>query len=837
MPPALVLSLLLAAPTPAEFFGFRPGDDRVLADWNQAIRYFGVLAAASDRVRVDEVGKTTEGRPFLVVTITSAENFSRLEEIRQDNLRLYDPRGLSDTDASAILARGKSIVALNHGIHATEVAASQTAMETAHWLATAEDADSLAILRDAVILMLPSHNPDGMQTVTEWYRRTLGTPFEGEGPPFLYQHYAGHDNNRDWYMFTQVESRLTVAHVYDRWRPQIVHDLHQMGRKTARLFVPPYVDPWEPNVDPALRAATSALGQHVAAELTSQGKTGIATQAIYDAWSPSRAYPFAHGCIRFLSECASAKLATPLDVAKSELEPGIGYDPRRASWNFPAPWPGGRWRVRDIMDYQLAASRALLQHAVRQRDFWLRNFLAVNRRASARREPFAFVVPADTSDAWARSKLLDVLSTGGVELHRASAAFDAAGQRFPAGTWVVRMQQPASGFAKALLEVQSYPEIRPHPKAPLQKPYDATAHTLPLLLGVPVIAVKDAFEAPLVAVARRPVVDAGRIEGRGRFYALGHGPGALVSVAALLREGVAVRWSDAALRDRGRAFPAGTLLVPESARERLARAVRETGVVARGVAAAPAARVLSLPRIGLYGSYNPSMDEGWTRYVLEKHVGLPYRTLTNEAVRGELRAHFDAIVLPDETPKEIVDGRALGTLPAEYTGGIGQEGVSALRRFVENGGTLVTLNNASLVPIEDFDLGVRNALPKPREGEEPKLVAPGSILRAATVSPQHPLAHGLDASTSVWFEDSPAFDVTRGTVVLRYDDAAPLLSGYLSGAEHLKGRAALVEAPLGRGRVVLFGFRPQYRAQSLATYVPLLNALFLSASKNAPASR
>ncbi len=836
MAPALVLALLAAALSPADFFGFRPGDDRVLADWSQAQAYFRALDAASERVHVAEVGRTTEDRPFLVVTITSPENFARLEAIRQDNLRLYDPRGLAEADAAAILARGRTIVALNHGIHATEVAASQTAMETAHWLASADDPDTLAILRDSVVLMLPSHNPDGMQRVTEWYRRTLGTPFEGETPPFLYQHYTGHDNNRDWYMFTQVESRLTLAHVYDRWRPQIVHDLHQMGHKNARLFVPPYVDPWEPNVDPALRAATSALGQHVAAELTSQGKTGVVTQAIYDAWSPSRAYPFSHGGIRFLSECASAKLATPLDVVKGDLEPGVGYDPRKASWNFPAPWSGGRWRLRDIMDYQLAATRALLQHAVRQRDFWLRNFLDVNRRAVGRREPFAFVVAAEAGDPWARVKLLEALATGGVELHRATAGFDAAQQRFPAGSWVVRMQQPASGFAKAVLEVQSYPEVRPHPKAPLQKPYDATAHTLPLLLGVPVIAVKEPFEAPLVAVVR-PAVEAGRVEGRGRFYALGHGPGDLVTLARLLREGVAVRWSDAAFSDRGRAFPAGTLLVPESARERLAHAVRETGVVAHGVAAAPPARLLRLPRIGLYASYNPSMDEGWTRYVLEKHAGLPYRTLTNDAVQVDLRARFDAIVLPDETPKEILDGRAPGTLPEEYTGGIGPTGLAALRRFVENGGTLVTLNNASLVPIEDFDLGVTNALPKPPAGEEPKLLAPGAILRAATASPQHPLAHGLDTSTSVWFEDSPAFDVTRGTAVLRYDDAAPLLSGYLSGAEHLKGRAALVDCPLGRGRVVLFGFRPQYRAQSLATYVPLLNALFLSASKNAPTSR
>ncbi|HET7292845.1 MAG TPA: M14 metallopeptidase family protein [Vicinamibacteria bacterium] len=824
--PALVLSLA-GALSPSELLGKRIGDDRVLADWNEAVRYLEALDAASDRVRVERVGRTTEGRPFLVVTITSPENFARLEAIRRDNLRLYDPRGLPQAEVEEVLDRGRTIVALHHGIHATEVAASQTALETAHWLATAEDEATRAILRESVILMLPSHNPDGMQLVSEWYARTLGTPFEGEEPPFLYHHYTGHDNNRDWYMFTQDESRLTVEHVYDRWRPQIVHDLHQMSSKAARIFLPPYVDPWEPNVDPALVGATNALGMHVAAALLSQGRTGVVTQAIYDAWSPSRAYPFSHGGIRLLSECASAKLATPIEMPLQSLQSGIGYDPRRASWNFPAPWPGGRWRVRDIMDYQLAATRAVLEHAAGHRGFWLRNFLEVNRRAVARRDPYAFVIPAEARDPYAAAKLLDVLRRGGVELHRAAAGFSAAGRDFAAGSWVVSLQQPASAFAKMLLETQRYPELRPHPRAPMQKPYDATAHTLPLLLGVPAIPVSEPFEASLERVAE-PRVAGGRVEGRGRAFAIGHGTGELVAAVRLLREGVALRWAQSAFTDRGAAFPAGTLLVPASARERLAALARETGLRARAVDAAPRALRLRLPRVGLYRSYGPSMDEGWTRYVLERDLALPYTTLGSADISDDLEKRYDAIVLPDEPPRTIVEGRAPGTLPEEFTGGIGEDGVRALRGFVERGGTLVALNNASLLPVEDFDLGVENALPKPGEGEEPTVLAPGSILRAAVARPEHPLAHGLDGSSIVWFEDSPAFEATRGTAILRYDEEAPLLSGYLAGGERLRGLSPLVEAPLGRGRVVLFGFRPQYRAQSWATYVLFLNALLLA---------
>jgi hypothetical protein len=312
-----------AVPTPESVLGFVPGTDRALADWRQTVVYFEALAAASPRVRVENVGPTTEALPFLVVTISSEANLGRLEEIRRDNARLYDPRGLTDAEAKEIVARGKTIVALHHGIHSTEVAGPLSAIETAYWLATADDPSTREILDRTVVVLLPSHNPDGMQKVAEWYRKTLGTPFEGTNPPFLYQKYVGHDNNRDWYMFTQRESLLTVANVYDRWHPQIVHDVHQMGARSARLFLPPYVDPWEPNVDPALRAAVSALGTHIAAELTSQGKPGIVVNAIYDAWTPARAYPHTHGGVRILSEAASAKLATPTVAPFDTLQRGI----------------------------------------------------------------------------------------------------------------------------------------------------------------------------------------------------------------------------------------------------------------------------------------------------------------------------------------------------------------------------------------------------------------------------------------------------------------------------------------------------------------------------------
>ena len=834
-------------PSPDAVLGFHVGADRQLADWTQIVDYFRRLDAASPRVRVDEVGKTTEGRPFLVVAITSEANMARLEEIRRDNLRLADPRRLSPEDAASLIAAGKTIVALNYGIHSTEVGTTQAAMEAAYRLATAEDEESREIRERTVVLMLPSHNPDGTQKVTEWYRSSLGKPWEGGAIPFLYQKYTGHDNNRDWYMFTQVESRLTVEHLYDRWRPQIVHDVHQMGTRSARLFAPPYVDPWEPNVDPALIAAVNDLGSHVAARLTTAGRKGVVIHAIYDAWSPARAYPHTHGAVRILTEAASARMATPVDVPFAQLEAGIAYDPRVRSWNFPDPWPGGTWRLRDIVDYQVSANLAIVGHAAAHREHWLRTMFEVNRRAARRTSPYAFVAPLEQRDPYASAALLSVLRTGGVEVHRARSSFEAGGRKYAKGSHVVLMQQPFSGFAKSLLESQRYPDIRPVAGAPPQRPYDVTAHTLPLLMGVEVAEIAAPFTADLEAVDRVAVAP-GRIEkGRGRFLAFGHRTGDLVALGRLLRAGVPVRWATAAFRDGRRDLPAGTLLAPGSARPQLATLAAELGITVRPVRRAPPSLLLRAPRVGLYQSWVASMDEGWTRFVFEHQAGVEYATLHDRDLRaGALRARFDAIVLPDQTARQIVAGHAEGALPPEYVGGIGKDGVAALRAFVEEGGTLIALDSATALPIAEFGLPVtdflstfnvagRDAstdLESTGRTADPFFI-PGSIL-SVEVDRAHPLAHGLEATTPVWFESSPAFDVAAGAVVARYPRANPLLSGWILGHERLHGRAALAEVPLGRGRIVLFGFRPQYRGQSWVTYVPLLNAIYTSAAAPAP---
>ena len=826
-------------PSPESVLGFVPGEDRRLPEWAEVLEYLKALAAASDRVRVEEIGQSTLGRPFVLATVSSAANLARLEEIRRDNARLADPRGLADADADALVARGKVVVAMGFSIHSTEVGGTLAALRLLHRLAAQDDPQTRRVLDSVVLLVVPSQNPDGADLVSAWYRKQLGTAFEGTAPPVLYHAFAGHDLNRDWCAFTQQETRLVVRHVYQRWHPQIVHDVHQMDAAGARLFLPPYTDPWEPNVDGALVAAANALGAAVASRLTSDGRTGILTGTIFDAWAPERAYPHTHGGVRILSEAASVRIATPLVLRRDELR-GDGFDPRAPSARFPLPWPGGSWRLADVVDTQLAVCLGVLDEAARGREEWLRRALGVNRRAAARSAPFAFVVPAEQREPAAAGRLLAVLQTGEVEVLRARTSFVADGREYPTGTHVVLMQQPASAFAKTILERQRYPDLRECTNGPPKRPYDVTAHTLPLLLGVETEAIAAPFAAelePLAATGPEPPGAAvplptppsapGRVEGRGPRFALGHTTADFAAVARLLAAGVEVRWALAPFEAAGRRFPAGALLVPGAARLRLEPLARELGIVARAVQAEPKALRLVPPRVGLYASWVPAVDEGWTRFVLEKEAVLPYQTLRDREIRsGRLAERFDAIVLPDQPPQVIAEGHAPGAMPTEYTGGLGQVGAAALRAFVEMGGTLVAFDSAALYAITALRLPVRDAL---AGLESQSFFCPGSILEVL-INHESPLGHGLPDELPIWFEGSPAFE-GEGVKVARYEAANPLLSGWLIGSSRLSGRGALVELPLGRGKVILFGFRPQYRAQARVTYPALLNALYLAAAR------
>lgn len=823
-------------PSPEQVLGFAVGADRKLADWHQILTYFELLDERSDRVLVQDLGGSTLENPFIVAIIAAPAVLEDLERYQEIQQTLADPRRLEGS-VEAWIAAGKTVVLITCAIHGTEVASAQMSMELAYELATGEDEETREILENTITLLVPSLNPDGVNIVSHWYGQTLGTPAEGTSPPELYHVYTGHDNNRDWYMFTQQETRLTVEKIHNVWRPQIVLDVHQMGRYGARLFVPPYLDPIDPNVDPLLQAGIVELGASLFAALTGRGKAGVVTNAIYDAYTPARAYSHYHGGVRILAEAASALIATPLEIRPHELESGRNYDVRARSWNYPMPWMGGEWRLRDIVEYQKIALRAALTHAARYRESWLRRFHQVGLNAIRRTEPYAFVLPEAQEDPQSLYDLLNVLDFGMVEIHRTEDPLSLAASKlvslpfgvesrteFPAGSYVIRMQQPYSAFAKTLLEIQEYPEILEHPSGRLARPYDVTAHTLGIQLGVEVHQVDEPFEASLARVEGVTVPRA-EIRGEGNYWLFSHRNNAFARLLnRLLREGHAGYWAPNGFRtDDGEAFPVGTLMV--RTRGMPAKALLEDlPVVIDRVDRQPdlAWRRIRLPRVGLYRSYQPTPDEGWTRWILEQYE-FPYDSVYNEDIRSGRLESYDVIIIPNQEPEAIRRGLE-SPYPPEYQGGLGEQGIRELKNFVTSGGVLVLLGAAAGLWAEDGDIPVRNVT----AGLAPEqFFIPGSLLRVK-INNRHPVGYGMPEEGAVLFDNDPVFEISSGLSLVHYPSEKILLSGWINGESHLAQRTTLAELKLGKGRLLLMGFRPQFRAQARATYKFLFNSLYYS---------
>ena len=861
----VTLAAAQSIPTPSDFLKVTVGGDGVLISYDQAVAYWKAVAERSDRIKVQELGQSSMGLPYIVAIITSPENHAKLDYYRDINNRLYDPRRTTPDQAGQLIAEGKTIVAIQMAIHATEVGSAQMSPELAYRFATDNSPWMKNVLDQTIIIVSPSHNPDGMNMVAEWNRKLAGSKLDPSILPFLYHKYVGHDDNRDWYMFTQKESQISVEKIWNYWHPQISYDLHQMGSTAARIFTPPYVDPWDPNVDPIVRANITWLGAAMADRIIGAGKEGVAVQAIYDAWTPARGYVNYHGGVRMLTEAASVKLANPVDLTFDQLAKGIGYDAKIVSWNFPQPWHGGTWRLRDIMDYEHLAIDGVLEHAARNREQWLSNFYRVNSNAigrrdpeSGRQKPYAIVIPAEQKDLASTYKMLWALQFGDVEISRAKSAFTAGGRQYAAGSHVILMAQPASSYAKTLTEIQHYPDLRQYPGGPPQRPYAVTAYTMPLMMGVDTVTVQEPFQADLDLVKERITLPSGAVVGvpigTAKAYLFKHDNGGMMALNRLATSGVSVEWTSAPFTSGGKQYPAGTMMVRLAGQPKTMKAAQVHQAVAAAAKAFPVefvainekvlpfGKAVRMPRIGMYKSYVASMDEGWTRWLFEQWE-VPFTSLENKDVRaGGLRARYDVVVLPQQDAQSMIDGHRPGAVPDEYVGGLGKEGVAALKEFTEAGGTLIALDAASMLPIEQFGLPVRNVLAETRGSRDalgPNSAAfygPGSILKTA-VDVSSPIAYGADPDGIVWFEQSPAFEVSGNakTIVSYPRQGSVLLSGWLLGGEKLNGLSAIVEAPLGKGRVVLFGFRPQYRAQTWSTFKYLFNSLYYATMDEAAA--
>jgi hypothetical protein len=791
-------------PTPKSVLGFNPGDDRTIAGWSQITDYFERLDRASDRVLVQTLGQSTLKRPVIVAFISARENILALAKYKEIQQQLADPRTVtSESQRDRLLANGKVVVTISCSIHSTEIVASQMSMQLAYELATVQDADTRAILQNTILLLIPSPNPDGIDIVANWYRKTLGTPYEGREPPELYHHYAGHDDNRDWFMLNLKETQLVTRLLWHEWFPQIVYDVHQQGPNGSRFFIPPFYDPPNPNISPLLLRQVGLMGHKVAADLQAAGFKGVLTNALYDTWwhGGFRTAPYFHNSIGILSEAASARLMTPTTITAEQLARASTRGMRNATepmTNFPDPWPAGSWRPRDIMEMEMIAARAILSMASKFRPDYLRNFYELGRKnlelSLNKGETIAYLIPAGQARDEAVAKMVGLLVDQGIDVFRLDQELHvvlssptlqrtnpvterlgtykitgplAAMTEVPLGSYIVFLNQPQRNNVLALFEPQIYPN-RLTPQGEAERPYDVAGWTLPLQMGV---------DAPAVVTIREPA-------SQRKLTRLKDANQVRADLALPLRKG------------------------DES----------------------PIKNPVKHPvRVGIYQPWLSNMDEGWTRYVFDT-FNVPYSSVRDADVRqGSLNTKYDALIFTSQASAQIVSGNAPGTLPAEYTGGITEAGVKNLKEFVANGGMLICFDNACDLAIKELNLPLRNVLEGVRTSE---FYCPGSIV-ALDVDNKNPIASTLAARMPAYFINSSAFTAASDAnvrVIARYAKENVLLSGWLLGEDKLHGQIALAEVSVGKGRVVLFGFRPQHRGQSWATLPLIWNALSSAAS-------
>lgn len=846
-------------PTPQSVLGFPVGADSQLFDYGQSIDYFRRLDAASEYVRLLEVGRTSFGRPWTVALISSPQNLARLERYREINRRLAQPDGVSDDEARALAREGRPLVDISGGLHASEIAGSQHTVQLAYELVSrADQPDTREILDNTILFLWPSINPDGQDIVVNWCRERLAG--RNPAPMELYQKYIGHDNNRDAYMLNVVESRV-VARTWREWEPHIIYVHHQSSPFPTRIWIPPFADPIGQYAPPIMSRTVNAIGTRIAAELDAQGKRGaVHALATFDAWYPGYIdyMPMYQHIASWWTETQGGNCGIPRITTVDSLPPD--YRDLRPRTLYESPWAEGRWGLRDQVDYMVTASMATLRYAAKFREEVLFNRYRSGRNTIEEhraRPPYLYLVPQAQHDPMAPVELLRRMAFLGVTVRQLGGEATYDGVTYPRGTWVIPMDQAFSPLVRELFEPQVYPDLGD------DLPYDAAGWTLPFQMNVRVVEGRVAptaeFRAALQpidgraepwgasndfpfttnALAAGIVPPAGGLTGRGGTLVLDPAQNnAFRLINRALLDGAALRYAPPTDERRGR------WVVTGANANRAQQWAAELFVRGERVGRAPAS-VPAPTRIALYKAAPGNMDQGWTEWLLDTH-GFRYTLIgPAELEAGNLGARFDVIVTASQSLTSAGRGGRGGGGGGGGGGRAGGPGgasattdsarVRAVDEFVRGGGTVVAWNQGSTSLIGALQLPVRNVVQGVARRE---FFTGGSVMRVLT-DPAHPVMAGMPDTADVMVYNSPVFTTTEGfegAVLARYPaDGSPLRSGFLNGAPYLRGNAAAVDVKCGEGHVVLFAFQPQWRGQPTGTFRVVFNALFYARAVSARA--
>lgn len=827
-------------PTPESVFGFKVGTDYKLADYDQMLTYYDKLVASSDRIKMIDIGQSVMGKPIKLMFISSAENLQRLDRFKNISEQLAKAK-MEEAVANQLVKDGKAIVWIDAGMHASERACAQMSSELAYKL-VAEETEEMQKIRDQVVVLLcPVINPDGVDIIVDWYRKQLGTPFETSRTPILYQKYVGHDNNRDWFMNNMPETRAATNILYREWFPQIIHNHHQTSPAWARIFLPPFRSPVNPRIHPGVTTGVNVVGTAMANRFAMKKMRGVISGTNFSMWwnGGMRTAPYYHNMIGILTEVAHATPTPRYYDPKKKPKTVAGIRSDGTEVFYPYPWEGGASHFRDAVDYMLTASMGILDIAADRKEEFLRNIYLMGRDAIENdKEAFAYILPNEQWDKSEARNLVEILQRGGLEASEATADFTANGKRYKAGTILFYGAQAFRPFLIDLMEKQSYPDQYLYPGGPPKPPYDLAGWTLPLQMGVQVDRVDTAFVASTKPLKELIAVKAQKITGKAKAgYVFENKENeSYTAINKLTQAGYPVSLTNDGF------FVEST----DGLSDAMESLVTETGLTIKGVSKVPSGekKQLTAYKLGIYKSWVANMDEGWTRWVLKEHA-FAVDTLYDADIRRGNLDQYAAIILPDQSPKRILHGHEESKMPKEYTGGIGLEGMGNLSKYVKNGGTLITFDKASDLAIDQFGLPIKNVT---KNIANDKFFIPGSLIRAK-VDTKHSLASGMQEEIAASFSRSRAFEIAKPSyrgeggveeiekapepkvdIVVKFADKDLLLSGWANGEEkYLKNKAAMLQAAYGKGNVVLFSFRPQFRGQPRGTYKLIFNAILQAA--------
>ncbi|MDE3742189.1 M14 family metallopeptidase [Maribacter polysaccharolyticus] len=860
--PILLLMILVAmmhrinaqnVPNPDEVIGFEIGSDFHLATYEESITYFKELAKASDMVQMRSAGKTSEGRPWEYVLISTPENLKQIDRYKAISQQLAHPEGLTRDMAKHLAEEGKAIVDISGGLHASEVAGAQHIITLAYELVSKAKTKKYKDIFDNVILVLwPSLNPDGQDIIANWYLGNVGTPYETAPTPWLYQKYVGHDNNRDAYMLNQLESRV-VGRTWREWEPNIIHVHHQSSPFPTRIWLPPFAEPVAPQTPPLVAREVNMIGMAMAQELETNGQPGAVHMGKgFDAWYPGYIdyMPAMQNIPSFWTETALYRYATPYFYTIRDF-PKDRVDLRVESL-YSSPWKGGWWRLKDAVEYMQTASIAVLDYAAKYKETLLLNkyqsgISTIEKYKSE--PPYAYFVRQKQRDPVRPVEFLKRLAFNGIKISQLKVDLSFEGNTYPKGTWVIPMDQEFGELARQLIDVQEYPDLRESPDGPLEQPYDAAGWTLPYQMEVEVIAamspLPDEVSSQLIPVKGTPITAESdeELEGNKVDFISGAGfdtnevaagvvplPGTLKGSGGTMivnpKENNIFRIIGEAMNKNYTVSYNSknqTYAINNAPKFQINRWVKEYAVNAGLTSSRPKTKVDS--RIGVYDPWTASMDMGWTRWLLD-NFGIPYTVVRNADIHnGNLKERYDVILMASERPGTLENGFQKGYAPVQYTGGLKGQGVRNIEDFVSMGGTLVCMNKSTEFAIKELHLPIENTVENVKRND---FFTGGSIMEV-THNTLHPVMAGMPEKSGIFVFGSPVFKILegfKGEVLSKYQEkGSPLLSGYLVGEAYMNNRAAAVDVHYKDGHVVLFGFQPQWRGQSMGTYRALFNAL------------